>query len=280
MKTMPFRTVLFSLLLACALFLIAVPSFAASPLGAQCSGHSQCASGRCDNRPGAGCVAQDGTGNSGAFCTTHQQCRSQLCLITPGKISGQCSGTGKPLGTQCATHNECASLRCDNRPGAGCVAQDGTGKANDFCTTHQQCRSGYCQVAGGLRGTCSASDQPNGKPCRASSECMSKFCDKGVCAQRTPAQQPTTGSCPGAKSFPGYVYMGQPSCAGVMGAYMQCDAKGYICCASSSGSKSPRCGTGKYEFQPACSQWGSGGGSNVGPLVRDGIFYGCYRTAQ
>lgn len=184
----------------------------------------------------------------------------------------------KPLGSQCSTHQECTSQRCDNRPGAGCVAQDGTGNANEFCTTHQQCRSGYCQVAGGLRGTCSAGNQANGKPCHASSECASRYCANGICTQPGSTPPPQASTCPGSKSFPGYAYIGQPSCSGVMGSYLRCDSKGYFCCASSSGSQSPRCGTGKYEFQPACSQYNSGGGSNIGPLVRDGVFYGCYRT--
>lgn len=98
-------------------------------------------------------------------------------------------------------------------------------------------------------------------------------------AAATPPQQPAS-TCPGAKNFPGYIYVGQPSCAGVMGAYMRCDQRGYFCCATSSRSQSPRCGTGKYEFQPGCTAYSSGGGSNVGPLLRDGIFYGCYRTTQ
>jgi len=103
---------------------------------------------------------------------------------------------------------------------------------------------------------------------------------KKAAAQTGPATGSTTPAltCPGGKQFPGYVFVGEPNCSGVMGAYKRCDAKGYFCCASSSGSQSPRCGTGKYEFQPGCTQYSSGGGSNVGPLMRDGIFYGCYRT--
>ena len=248
------------------------------PLGSPCLTHGECISQRCDNRPGAGCVPRDGTGNTNEFCTTHQQCRAQICTVPAGKIAGQCASNNKPLGSPCLTHGECISQRCDNRPGAGCVPRDGTGNANEFCTTHQQCRSGYCQVAGGLRGTCSAGNQANGKPCHASSECTSRYCANGICSQPVSSPPPQTSACPGGKSFPGYAYIGQPSCAGVMGSYLRCDSKGYFCCASSSGSQSPRCGTGKYEFQPACSQYSSGGGSNIGPLVRDGVFYGCYRT--
>ncbi len=278
MKPDFYKTFVAFLLVVSVVIVFAAPSFAGKPLGAKCAGHYECTSGRCDNRAQAGCVPQDGTGNSGEFCTTHQQCRSQLCTITPGKITGQCSGVNKPLGSPCSTHNECASRRCDNRPGAGCVAQDGTGNANEFCTTHQQCRSGYCQVTSGLRGTCSAGGQAIGRPCHVSSECTSKYCDKGVCAQPGSTPPPAASTCPGAKSFQGYVYVGQPSCAGVMGGYLRCDAKGYFCCASSAGSQSPRCGgTGKYEYQPGCSQYSSGGGTNIGPLLRDGIFYGCYK---
>lgn len=278
MKPDFYKTFVAFLLVVSVVIVFAAPSFAGKPLGAKCAGHYECTSGRCDNRAQAGCVPQDGTGNSGEFCTTHQQCRSQLCTITPGKITGQCSGVNKPLGSPCSTHNECVSRRCDNRPGAGCVAQDGTGNANEFCTTHQQCRSGYCQVTSGLRGTCSAGGQAIGRPCHVSSECTSKYCDKGVCAQPGSTPPPAASTCPGAKSFQGYVYVGQPSCAGVMGGYLRCDAKGYFCCASSAGSQSPRCGgTGKYEYQPGCSQYSSGGGTNIGPLLRDGIFYGCYK---
>ncbi len=79
------------------------------------------------------------------------------------------------------------------------------------------------------------------------------------------ASTPATNSCPGGSYISGYMYMGQPSCSGVLGAYLQCDQSGYYCNKSGSG-----------RFQPTCSQWGSGGGSNVGPLIMNGIFYGCY----
>ncbi len=59
------------------------------PLGASCNTHDSCATRRCDNRPGAGCVNRDGQGASGDFCTTHQQCRTGVCLLsTP--IAGKC----------------------------------------------------------------------------------------------------------------------------------------------------------------------------------------------
>lgn len=147
-------------------------------LGQACAAHQQCRSGRCDNRPGAGCVAQDGTGNSSEFCTTHQQCRSAYCIVAAGKIAGVCSGVNLPNGKACVTHQECASRRCDNRPTAGCVAQDGTANPNEFCTTHQQCRSGFCKIASGkIAGTCSAINQPVGQPCSTHQECSSGRCD-------------------------------------------------------------------------------------------------------
>jgi hypothetical protein len=147
-------------------------------LGQQCVSHQECRSGRCDNRPGAGCVPQDGTGNGGEFCTTHQQCRTGSCKITPGMIAGQCSASNQPLGTSCSSHAECTSQRCDNRTGAGCVPQDGTGNANDFCTTHQQCRTGVCTIASGkIAGKCSASSRPLGTSCSSHAECTSQRCD-------------------------------------------------------------------------------------------------------
>ena len=155
------------------------PSWAAQKaLGQACTTHQECQSSRCDNRPAAGCVPQDGTGNSGGFCTTHQQCRTGLCVIASGKYTGVCSGGNRPLGQSCTTHQECQSLRCDNRPGAGCVAQDGRGEANQFCTTHQQCHSGFCAIASGrIAGQCSTYHRPLGAACSAHGECGSGRCD-------------------------------------------------------------------------------------------------------
>lgn len=102
---------------------------------------------------------------------------------------------------------------------------------------------------------------------------------------KRPATQPgsTTGSttsastCPKLKLFPGYNYEGPPSCSvHALGAYLICDAQGYVCCASRDGSRSQRCGVGKYEFPADCTRYFSGGGSSAGPMVHDGIFYGCY----
>ncbi len=150
----------------------------ASALGTSCVDHGQCASLRCDNRPGAGCVALDGQAETGQFCTTHQQCRSQSCQIASGKISGICTSTRKQLGEACTTHQECASQRCDNRPGAGCVAQDGQAETGEFCTTHQQCRSQSCQIASGkISGICTSTTKRLGEACTTHQECASQRCD-------------------------------------------------------------------------------------------------------
>ncbi len=61
------------------------------PYGAACTAHPQCASFRCDNRPGAGCVAQDGMCPAGGFCTTHQQCRTGTCKVAAGSLRGVCT---------------------------------------------------------------------------------------------------------------------------------------------------------------------------------------------
>jgi len=153
------------------------PSWAAQKaLGQACTTHQECQSLRCDNRPAAGCVPQDGTGNSGGFCTTHQQCRTGLCVLASGKYTGVCSGGNRPLGQACTTHQECQSLRCDNRPGAGCVAQDGKGDADQFCTTHQQCRNGVCTLASGkITGQCKG--RLVGETCSVQGECSSGRCD-------------------------------------------------------------------------------------------------------
>ncbi|RPI76586.1 MAG: hypothetical protein EHM45_12475 [Desulfobacteraceae bacterium] len=176
------KVVAFSLLGLFGALVLVQPSQAVTPLGKPCTTHQQCVTQRCDNRPDAGCVSHDGTGNGGEFCTTHQQCRTGFCIVPSGTIRGQCSGGGRSLGTDCVSHNECLSQRCDNRKGAGCVAQDGTAKGGEICTTHQQCRSGNCNVTNGLKGTCSAGDRPNGQPCSVWSECSSKNCAQGVCA--------------------------------------------------------------------------------------------------
>jgi len=133
--------------------IFAAHGFSPRPLGDACATHDACMSFRCDSRPGAGCVSQDGMATPGQLCTTNQQCQNGVCNVTAG-LRGTCA-TGAPLGTACTTHPQCLSQRCDNRPGAGCVAQDGTANSGQFCTTHQQCRSGFCNVsAGRVAGTC------------------------------------------------------------------------------------------------------------------------------
>jgi len=122
--------------------------------GEPCTSHDACMSFRCDNRPGAGCVSQDGMAGGGVFCTTHQQCQSGVCNVVGG-LRGTCGAVGLPLGYSCTTHPQCKSQRCDNRPTAGCVAQDGQALSGQFCTTHQQCRSGFCNVTPNkITGTC------------------------------------------------------------------------------------------------------------------------------
>ncbi len=134
--------------------IFAAHGFSPRPAGEACAAHPECMSFRCDARPGAGCVYQDGMAAGGQACTTHQQCQSGLCKITSG-IRGTCALTNQPLGTSCASHAECQSQRCDNRPGAGCVAPDGGALSGQFCTTHQQCRAGVCNVTPGrISGTC------------------------------------------------------------------------------------------------------------------------------
>lgn len=70
--------------------IFAAHGFAPRLYGEACTAHEQCVSFRCDNRPGAGCVALDGMAGSGQPCTTHQQCQSRACLVPAGKIRGTC----------------------------------------------------------------------------------------------------------------------------------------------------------------------------------------------
>jgi hypothetical protein len=100
-------------------------------------------------------------------------------------------------------------------------------------------------------------------------------------ATSTPA-----GSCPGGKQFQGYIYVGQPGCATMNkadhpSAYLTCDATGYYCCEHSTGAKT-KCGTDKWTFQPDCMSYCAAAAGNclIAPLIRDGIFYGCYKTTH
>jgi len=81
------------------------------PLGASCSSHGECTSQRCDNRSGAGCVAQDGAGKAGEFCTTHQQCYSVYCDVT-SKLRGTCTAGDLEIGKPCHVSSECKSKNC------------------------------------------------------------------------------------------------------------------------------------------------------------------------
>jgi hypothetical protein len=79
-------------------------------LGKFCMDHNECRSRRCDNRPDAGCVAQDGHAGGGEFCTTHQQCATGLCNVTNG-VRGTCVvelaiNQAEPGFTYCAQHGK------------------------------------------------------------------------------------------------------------------------------------------------------------------------------
>jgi hypothetical protein len=103
----------------------------------------------------------------------------------------------------------------------------------------------------------------------------------------TAATPPTTGGgCPGGKQFQGYVYVGKPGCATTNradhpSAYLMCDTSGFYCCERSMGAKT-KCGTDRWTFQPDCMSYCAAAAGNclIGPLIRDGIFYGCYRTTK
>ena len=123
-------------------------------LGKFCTAPSECRSGLCDPRPGAGCVPNR-TGVVGDFCTDHAQCTTRICSVPPGSVAGKCVlPASLPLGHACNAHDACATRRCDNRPGAGCVNQDGLGKRGEFCTTHQQCAARVCSLTTAIAGKC------------------------------------------------------------------------------------------------------------------------------
>ncbi len=149
-------------------------------LGKACTLPTECLTQRCDNRAWAGCVSQDGTGESGAFCTTHQQCRSENCEGASSQTPGVCTSTSLKLGKACTRNPECLSLRCDNRPwqGRGCIPQDGTGAPGDFCNHPNQCRSENCEGANGQKpGVCSSTSLKLGEACTRNPECLSLRCD-------------------------------------------------------------------------------------------------------
>ncbi len=90
--------------------------------------------------------------------------------------------------------------------------------------------------------------------------------------KKKPGGTTSSGSrCPGIKQFKDVKFVGQPSCGGAS-ATLQCDGTGYYCCPIGKVCKSAGDG-----FEPSCSKYSSGGGSNVGLLKRDGVTWGCYK---
>ncbi len=121
-------------------------SSSSKPLGSSCSTHNECISKRCDNRPGAGCVSQDGTGKANDFCTTHQQCGSGYCQVTGG-LRGTCSAGNQAIGKPCHASSECTSKYCDK----GICAQPGSPPppAGPTCPSGQVFTGTYiCRAAG------------------------------------------------------------------------------------------------------------------------------------
>jgi hypothetical protein len=162
--------------------------------------------------------------------------------------------------------------------------KDGKGEAGEFCTTHQQCRSYHCNVAGSISGTCSPHDVENGKFCNVLTECASQYCVGHVCAPKGTRGTPPS-ACPGGKDFPGYTYAGQPGCvtgnrADHPSAYMSCDATGYFCCENAQGANT-KCGKNRSNFPADCMSYCSStvGNCYIEPLVKDGVFYGCYKAS-
>lgn len=88
---------------------------------------------------------------------------------------------------------------------------------------------------------------------------------------------PALGSgCAGPKDFPGFMYIGNPSCAsndvaGHPSAFLACDVQGYFCCEDATGSNEPRCGgTGKRQFPADCMDYG--------PQAQFKELRGCYTS--
>lgn len=212
------------------------------PLGQACATHQECQSARCDNRPGAGCVPQDGSGEANQFCTTHQQCHSGFCTIAGGKISGRCSAYDRPLGAACSAHGECSSRRCDNRPGAGCVPPNGAGGIAEFCTSHEQCQSdNYCKIINGLRGECTSKVNYG----------SSRGQFQGSASSESSSSRPPTASPdPSAQSkcAPGQVLCGTT-----------CISSGAVCCYQGAANAYP-CSSGAHccYNRCCCSNTGSG----------------------
>jgi hypothetical protein len=169
-------------------------------IGNACVTHLQCASGRCDNRKGAGCVALDGGAPANGLCTTHQQCSNGCCpgvsqdangIVTPGRCTSE---QGIALGRTCQCDNQCTSGHCDGRAGAGCIPPDHQGQPGEFCTAGSQCLSGDCVNKIGNRGICSERLLGANESCTAASQCASGNCKDGKCADL--AQQACGGKSP------------------------------------------------------------------------------------
>jgi hypothetical protein len=104
-----------------------------------------------------------------------------------------------------------------------------------------------------------------------------------VCRQRTSsAPTPAGPSCAGGKPIQGYKYEGKPACASQNradhpSAVLSCDESGYYCCENAPGANT-KCGRDRWTFQADCMAHCASAAGNclIGPLVKDGIFYGCY----
>ncbi len=74
------------------------------------------------------------------------------------------------------------------------------------------------------------------------------------------SSQPSQPPAPsGPANIPGYAYKGAPRCDVKYEptGFLKKDTQGYVCCASSLGGKSARCGAGRREYSPDCTQFGT-----------------------
>jgi uncharacterized protein (TIGR03382 family) len=195
--------------------------------GADCSSSADCA-------PGDRCVAVSGAGNqcvrgpvgretcatAPAGCTSDAQCASgQRCNVATGACEALPTGSGA-LGASCAVAGDCASGLC--------IA----GRCSQTCNwlDTRSCPGGfYCN--GMATGTCdqglcvpgSAGSAPIGAACRASTECESLLCDRGIC---------TTPCIPGGAVGCGAGYACQAGTSPGCGSCQQAGAMGDMCTSS------------------------------------------------